>query len=66
MKVSQEFACRELLAYGKLSKEGIELSLEKLLSQNFNKEVEVLAEELPGTSDIWKVTAEVEGEISSV
>lgn len=62
LKIQQDFKTRELVAVGDgLSKLSIELPLESLLMKEFHAEMEVRAEEFPGTSNRWKISLKHEG-----
>ena len=65
LKISQEYHCKNLIATGQLSKDAIELPLEDLLKRKLNRDVDVDAEDLPGTADTWKITTESEGKQSN-
>ncbi|KAF6030597.1 hypothetical protein EB796_011094 [Bugula neritina] len=56
LKIQQEPKPNQLIATGSLTKDGIELPLENLLRGEFNRDVDIVAEQLTGHSDKWLIT----------
>lgn len=62
LRLQQDWKTRDLMVIGdKLTKTTLELKLEALLAKEFTTEVEVLAEEFPGTSNTWRISTTFEG-----
>ena len=61
LKISQEYKGKDLIASGNFTKQDIELVLENILFKHFKREVDVYAEEFPGTTDMWRITTDHEG-----
>jgi len=64
LNIQQEPKPYQLIATGSLTKDGIELPLENLLRGEFNRDVDIVAEQLTGHSDKWLITTSSDGKVS--